>query len=541
VLARQRQTLVPTVSQSGGSRFENVAQILLEGKPGARSAFLFPERQYTYGEIIAASTDVAKFLVRVGGRKCDRVILVSENSFFWVSAYLGILSAGMVCVPLPPTLPSDDLQKILEATEPRFAFLEGKFATKNVAQFGSLLVVTDDHLSGLPSTLQSLSFSSLPAHVAPTSVTLPTVYADDLAALMFTSGSTGTPRGVMVSHGNIIANTKSIIQYMGLTERDRIMTVLPFYYCFGTSLLHTHLWVGGSLVIDPRFMYPEKVVQRMRETQCTGFAGVPSHYQILLRRSSLRNMGFPHLRYVQQAGGHLAPAFIRELRDLLPTTQIFIMYGQTEATARLSYLPPELLDRKLGSIGKGVPGVKLCVINESGQEVAPGEVGEIVAEGKNVARGYWRDPQESAASFRDGRLHTGDLATVDQDGFIYVVDRARDFIKCGGRRVSCRQLEEQMLACDALLEAAVVGIQDDTLGEAVKVFIVPRDHDSNLLSERLREFCKNRIPLQLNPREIVVLDALPKNSAGKVMKSALKIMSRKAGEPSPAHSHILTS
>ncbi len=160
----------------------------------------------------------------------------------------------------------------------------------------------------------------------------------------------------MVTHGNIIANTNSITEYLGLTERDSIMTVLPFHYCFGTSLLHTHLRVGGRLVIDSRFMYPERILQHMQSSQCTGFAGVPSHFQILLRRSGIDRMDFPHLRYVQQAGGHLAPAFIREFRKALPAVQMFVMYGQTEATARLAYVPPEMLDKKLAQLAKRFPG-----------------------------------------------------------------------------------------------------------------------------------------------------------------------------------------
>jgi len=277
-------------------------------------------------------------------------------------------------------------------------------------------------------------------------------------------------------------------------------------------------------VLDSRFMYPETILQRMIEAECTGFAGVPSHFQILLRNSSLKRKQFPHLRYVQQAGGHLAPFFIRELQKALPTTQVFIMYGQTEATARLSYLDPNALDSKLGSIGKGIPGVTLRVLDESGQEVQTGQVGEIVAEGENVALGYWHVLQGSATSFRDGKLYTGDMATVDQDGFIYVVERAKDFVKCGGRRVSCRQIEDQLLECDELLEAAVVGVPDEVLGEAVKVFVVPRRSNENGLKESLHLFCKKRMSPQLVPKEIIFLQRLPKNSAGKVLKQNLKVM-----------------
>jgi acyl-CoA synthetase (AMP-forming)/AMP-acid ligase II len=507
------------MTQSGTT----VTDFLLEGKEKTRVALRLLDRDHNYGELQSASADVAKYLVQAGGQKGDRAILVSENSLFWVATYLGILKAGLVCVPLPTSLSPEDLDYILQITEARFAFLQQVFATRNASRFRRESLVTDGgaRLANIPA---ALTFANLRSQVSHTDPALPAVDPDDLAALMFTSGSTGRPRGVMVSHANIMANTESIIQYLSLTEKDRMMDVLPFHYCFGTSLLHTHLRVGGGLVIDSRFMYPEAVLQRMLDTKCTGFAGVPSHFQILLRNSSLRTKRFPYLRHVQQAGGHLAPNFIRELRQALPGTQVFIMYGQTEATARLSYLPPEFLDTKLGSIGKGIPGMKLRVLNASGDEVSPGEVGEIVAEGESVTLGYWRAPEESAASFRDGRLYTGDMATVDEDGFIFVVDRAKDFLKCGGERVSCRHLEDRLLEFEDLLEAAVIGVPDDRLGEAVKAFVVARKPDCAGLEERLRLFCKERMPFQFVPREIVVVPALPKNSGGKVLKQILKTL-----------------
>jgi len=502
----------------------NVVDFLLDGKEPDRIALWLLNKKHSFGELHCAAAAIGRYLLQVAGQKGNRVILISDNSFFWVAAYLGILRAGLVCVPLPSDVLRQDLDYVLQITEARIACVQAGLAMKIVGHFRGVHWVTDRELPGLPGLASQRSLGSLFSGTTNGKTAFPTVLPEDLAALMFTSGSTGTPRGVMVSHANVMANTESIIEYLRLTEKDRIMTVLPFHYCFGTSLLHTHLRVGASLVIDSRFMYPEIVLQRMLNTECTGFAGVPSHFQILLRSSSLGKKRFPNLRYVQQAGGHLAPSFIRELREALPETQVFVMYGQTEATARLSYLPPEFLEKKLGSIGKGIPGVKLRVLNESGDEVLPGEVGEIVAEGENVTRGYWHAPDESANSFRAGKLYTGDLATVDGDGFIYIVDRAKDFLKCGGKRVSCRQLEEQLLAFEALLEAAVIGVCDQVLGEAVKAFVVPREGESAGLEERLRLFCKERIPAQLIPREIVVLQNLPKNNAGKVLKQNLRAL-----------------
>jgi len=345
-----------------------VPRYLLEGKVPERAALLMIGEERSYGDLTAASIAVARWLVGSGGRKGDRALIVAENGYFWVAAYLGTLSAGMVAVPLPPTIDDEDLSYVIEYTEPRAAFVERRLVRR-----------VGNHLGGIPLLTDALIPSLLPTPFADgenrrwdaVDAGLPPVVESDLASLLFTSGSTGRPRGVMLSHGNIIANADSIIAFLGLTGKDRVMAVLPFHYCFGTSLLHTHLRVGGTLVIERRFMYPEKVLERMRETKCTGFAGVPSHYQVLLRRSSLKKMSFPHLRYVQQAGGHLAPAYIRELREALPSAQIFIMYGQTEATARLAYLPPDMIDAKAGSIGKAIPGVELRIVNEAGQPIRP--------------------------------------------------------------------------------------------------------------------------------------------------------------------------
>ncbi|MBV8357950.1 MAG: AMP-binding protein [Deltaproteobacteria bacterium] len=497
----------------------SVPEYLVAGKDPERPALIMSGEERSYGEVIAGSLTIAQWLVRSGAHKGERVTLLAENGYFWVIAYLGTLLAGMVSVPLAPTIENEDLRDILGATEPAFALVQAKLLRRVGVQLANISCLTDRQVSASNMMPTAENMTRLPVDAG-----LPPVFEDDLAAVIFTSGSTGRPRGVMLSHSNIIANTDSIVEYLRLTPRDRVMTVLPFYYCFGTSLLHTHLRAGGTLVIHPGIMYPQRLLERMGETECTGFAGVPSHYQIILRRSSLKKMRFPHLRYVQQAGGHLAPSFIRELREALPSVQIFIMYGQTEATARLSYLPPELIETKAGSVGKGIPGVKLQVVNEGGQPVQPGEIGEIVAEGSNIAKGYWRAAEETAAKFRVGKLYTGDLATIDDEGFIYIVDRASDFLKCGGKRVSCSAIEEVLLEFAGLLEAAVISMPDEVLGEAPKAFVVTRNGDGANLKRELQDFCKLRLPLPLVPKQILIVDSLPKNGAGKVLKSVLKEM-----------------
>jgi long-chain acyl-CoA synthetase len=503
------------------SSYGGVAACLLEGKAAGRVALESANDSWTFGDLDSASAKLAALLLTSGMKKGEHVLLVADNSYFWVASYLAILRAGLVCIPLPVTTSGKDLAFIVQSTLTKAAFVDARFLERNARDLPHTCIASQLPTSSVSLLRNVYVFEHL-LRSETELVEFPGLVPSDLAALMFTSGSTGKPRGVMVTHANIIANTLSIIECLSLTENDSLLTVLPFHYCFGTSLLHTHLAVGGRLALTNLFMYPEAFLRYLQSSQCTGFAGVPSHYQILLRRSNIQKMNFPHLRYVQQAGGHLAPTFIRELRQALPNTQVFVMYGMTEATARLSYIPPDMLDRKIGSIGRAIPGVKLTVTNAEGHGVPVQELGEIVAEGPNITMGYWGEQQETATTFRNGKLYTGDLATVDEDGFIFIVDRARDFVKIGGKRTSCRALEEQMLEFSGVLEVAVVGIPDPISGEAFKAFVVPRDSKDGLLLQNFRTFCVEHLPFHHVPKEIVQLSALPKNSAGKVMKSELR-------------------
>jgi acyl-CoA synthetase (AMP-forming)/AMP-acid ligase II len=283
---------------------------------------------------------------------------------------------------------------------------------------------------------------------------------------------------------------------------------------------------GGSVVLNNSFkLYPETVLQEMQQKECTGFAGVPSTYQILLRKSRFREMSFPSLRWFQQAGGKLPDPQIAELLASFPEVRYFLMYGQTEGTARLSYLPPEHLADKLGSIGRGLPSTRLEVLKPDGQAVVPGsdETGEIVASGANITLGYWNDPAETAKYFRKGRLHTGDIARVDADGFIYVVERERDMIKSGGNRVSAKEIEDVIAGLPEVVEVAVLGMPHELLGEAIQAFIVAAP-EYEITPESVQKHCRNRLPAFKVPESVVFLKNMPHNSSGKILKLKLKEM-----------------
>ncbi|HWX21807.1 MAG TPA: AMP-binding protein [Candidatus Binatia bacterium] len=502
----------------------NVAEVILAGGQDSAVAVLHRDTALTYGQLRGAVARLAGGLLARGHRKGDRVGILSENNPFFVRAYLGVIRAGLVAVPLQTDLTAEAFARIISDAGINEMFVSNRMLGRMRPWAHPV------GLTFLPES-QEEEFMGHPLS-GPAAAT----GAGNLAALMFTSGSTGSPKGVMITHRNIECNSRDIIAFLGLSSTDRVMVVLPFHYCFGLSLLHTHLMAGGSVVLNNEFrLFPESVLVEIQEQECTGLAGVPSTYQILLRNSRFRQMTFPKLRLFQQAGGKLPNPCIREILDAFPTTRFFLMYGQTEATARLSYLPPARLAGKLGSVGKGLPSTRLEVLGADGAPVAPGsdEIGEIVASGDNIALGYWNDPVETAKFFRNGRLHTGDLARVDADGFVFIVEREREMIKSGGNRVSAKEVEDVIAEIPEIIEVAVVGAPHELLGEAINAVVVPM-RGASITPEDVLAHCRKRLPASKTPEEIIFVGDLPHSSSGKIQKSRLKeMLGRRQLSPCP--------
>jgi acyl-coenzyme A synthetase/AMP-(fatty) acid ligase len=257
------------------------------------------------------------------------------------------------------------------------------------------------------------------------------------------------------------------------------------------------------------------------EERVTGFAGVPSTFAILCHRSSFKNMSFPDLRYMTQAGGAMPHEMAFELLKIVPHAKIYIMYGQTEAAARLSYLPPQDIYRKAGSVGTAIPGVTLEVLDESGRPVKTGETGEIVASGENIMLGYWGKSDETEAVLRGGKLHTGDMATVDDDGYIYILSRRTEMIKSGAHRIAPREIEEVLLKCPSVFEAAVIGREDRILGQAICAFVVLKD-GLDVTASELQRLCHENLPPYKVPKDIKFIRALPKTENMKIKRGELK-------------------
>jgi acyl-CoA synthetase (AMP-forming)/AMP-acid ligase II len=299
-----------------------------------------------------------------------------------------------------------------------------------------------------------------------------------------------------------------------------MMVVLPFHYIYGRSLLYTHFVSGGSIVIDNRFAYPAAVLKTMEEQEVTCFAGVPSTYSILLRKTDAARRRFSRLRLLTQAGGAMAPALQKEVVEAFKPAQLWIMYGSTEAAPRLTFLEPELLPQKWGSIGRAVPGVEVVVVDERGIPLSRGVTGEIAARGDNIMPGYWKDPEGTEKVFRNGYYLTGDLGYEDEDGCLFLTGRARDIIKVGGNRVSAREIEERILEIPEVVEAAVIGIPDEILGEALKAYVVVLENAISI--DTIRDHLKRCLPSYKHPGKLELLKVLPKNQAGKILKEELR-------------------
>ena len=464
---------------------------------------------------------LAGFMVEIGVKPGDRVALLMENSVEYVVAYYAALLNGAVVVALNTAAKSRDVLNwlahsgaallILDADYPEYAAVRERVAASlSVIVQGNEADAVEDAYAweeavNFPGRLDGFG----------------RIRPDEPAAIIYTSGTTGSPKGVGLSHRNLYSNVRSILDYLDLRAGDSIVNVLPFFYSYGNSILHTHLAAGGRVVFEKSMMYPAQVLKRMAEERVTGFSGVPSTYSILLNRVNLAQFDLSSLRYMTQAGGPMAPADIQRLTSLLPAIQFFVMYGQTEASARLSYLPPERLFEKLGSIGVAIPGVRIEIRDAAGNQLPANEVGELCAAGENIMQGYWKAPDLTSRVIRDGWLCTGDLAYQDEDGFLYIVGRASDMIKSGAHRISPKDIEEVVLEVDGVAEVVAVGVPDELLGQVIKLIVVKRP-GTELDAKAIQRHCKQNLAAYKIPRLIEFAETIPRTSSGKVQRFKLQ-------------------
>ena len=477
-----------------------------------RTALVDGARRVAYGMLWRDAQAFAATLQRAGISHGDRVAVVLPNCPEAAAAVYGAWLAGAIVVPLNFQARCRDLRPWLEHCGARFVVhqrghlpIEQALATAAFAP-AALAVSAGQSLA----TAAGASYQPHPVRPAPS----------DAAMILYTSGTTGAPKGVALTHANLAANCAAVVAYLQLGSDDRVVTVLPFYYAYGASVLHTHLSRGGCVVLEPNLLFPRQVVDTLQREAATGFSGVASAYALLLEHDAFQGRDLACLRYVTQAGGPMPSALRSRLQAALPGPGLYLMYGQTEATSRLTWLPPDRLADKPGSVGIPVQGVRLRVVDEEGRDVALGSPGEVIARGPNIMHGYWNDPVATAAAVRDGWLHTGDIGHLDRDGFLYLAGRRSDMIKAGAHRIHPLDIEEAIMEIPEVREVAVYGIDDPVMGQVVGARIVASAPIARGAAG-VRAHCLARLAPYKVPRHVEFVGSLPKTASGKVRRAEL--------------------
>jgi long-chain acyl-CoA synthetase len=479
------------------------------------------ERTHSYGSVARQSDGMAATLAAAGLRRGDRVVCLLENSAEFVVALWATWKAGGVFVPLPANIGTDRLAFVLADCAPHSIFApvaarnRVTLAMAQGAVTGNVLWVADTAAGGGLSALVTTAAAPRAGGID-----------QDLCLILYTSGSTGEPKGVMLTHHNVRNNAWAIATYLDNRPGDVVLSALPLSFSYGLFQVITAAHAGCAVAIERSFAYPLEVLQRIAAVKATGFPGVPTTFATLLRVAREAGVDLSSLRYVTNAGAALSPAHLQELRALLPNARMVPMYGLTECT-RVSYLDASRLDEKTASVGRAIPNLEAAVVDEQGREVPRGAVGELVVRGSGIMRGYWRRPAETAKALREGPggerwLFTGDLFRMDPDGDLFFVGRKDDMFKCRGEKVYPSEIENVLFELDAVREAAVVGVADTDDGYAIKAFVVPHE-GASLTPEQIRRHCRERLERRLTPRFIDVCAALPTTASGKVAKRALRV------------------
>ena len=496
--------------------------------PG-KTALVFDRQRIKYCEIETRCNRLAHAMVERGLRPGDRVAIWLENSPEVVIALFAALKAGAVFLVLNSTTKAEKIEYVLNNCRARALVTDRRRAHSFQKHWSVIphlemawIAGASERIDAQPSgkSLASLS-QDFENHALPSSPPEKHAIDVDLAALIYTSGSAGVPRGVMMTHLSMISSATSITTYLESTSDDIVLNFLPLSFDYGLYQVLMAFKVGATLLLERSFTFPHLVLEAAVRERITGLPIVPTVASMLVQMDISR-YDLSSLRYLTSTGSALPTAHIRKLREMFPQAQIFSMYGLTECK-RVSYLPPDQIDNRPTSVGRGMPNEEVYVVNEDGRRVGPGIIGELVVRGSNVMKGYWEDPVETAKRLRPGQypweqvLYTGDLFKTDSEGYLYFVGRKDDIIKSRDEKVSPREVEDVLYRLDGVAEAAVVGVPDPILGQAVKAYITRRA-GSNITEHDVLRHCARRLEDFMVPKTVEFRDHLPRTATGKISK-----------------------
>ncbi|MBI5891263.1 MAG: acyl--CoA ligase [Nitrosomonadales bacterium] len=496
-----------------------------------RIALVCNKQRISYGEIDARSNSLAHVLVASGVKRGDRVVVFADNTAETVIAFWAVLKANAVVSIVNPMTRSDKLSYLLQDCRPAALItdvhLHSVFSgpAQECSHLRSVIVsgaIDDAILAALPYARRwndALADGDGSAPPARSCIDM------DLAAIIYTSGSTGDPKGVMMTHRNMLTACASIVSYLEVQADEVILGVLSLAYSYGLYQMIMAFREGARLVLERSFAFPAQILNLMVDEGVTAFPGVPTMFAVLTEFKSIKDYDLSRIRYVTNAAAALPVKHIQMLRDVFPAARIYSMYGLTECN-RCSYLPPKDIDRLPQSIGIAIPNTEMWIVDENDNKVAPGVVGQLVIRGANVMQGYWEKPEATAKALRPGPLpgervfYTGDYCKMDDKGYLYFVARMDDIIKSRGEKVAPKEVEHTLMNIPGVKEAAVIGVPDDMLGQAVKAFVVFEEGIA-LSEKQLHRECQSRLESVMVPKYIVAVPSLPKTDNGKIKKTGL--------------------
>jgi len=497
-------------------------------------ALVCGSRRLSYREIEEQSNQLANAMIALGIQRGDRVAIYVENSVEAVLSIFGTLKAGAVFLMVNPTTKPEKLSYILNNCRAKGWICHGtKLASmrnywSQTPHLENVIVVGQKSSDFVGGAMRCVALEDLLAYNVHSTRCPPKKGIDiDLAALLYTSGSTGNPKGVMMTHLNIVSAATSITTYLEKVPDDVILNVLPLSFDYGLYQVLMGFKVGGTIVLEPSFTYPHAVIEKIAHEKVTGFPVVPTIVAILLQMD-LTKYDFSSLRYITNTAATLPAHHIFQLRKLFPRIKIYSMYGLTECK-RVSYLPPDQIDIRPTSVGKGMPNEEVYIADEHGNRLGPGVVGELVVRGAHVMRGYWEMPEATEKVLKPGPLpgetvlYTGDLFRMDEEGYLYFVGRKDDIIKSRGEKVSPKEVENVLYGIEGVAEAAVVGVPDEVLGQAIKAVIQLKEGVTCSERDILRH-CAQHLEDYMVPKFVEFRDVLPKTANGKINRRELGVL-----------------
>jgi long-chain acyl-CoA synthetase len=492
-------------------------------------AVVCEDRRLSYRSIEQEANRIAHGLIALGVRRGDRVAIHLENSVEATIAVFAILKAGGVFVLINPNIKAEKLKYVLIDTGARVLVIKDQKLQKVFGQceqaLGLEVLLVCGEVSDFSTSKLIVSWDNLVVRYAGFVEPPPKQCIDlDNAAIIYTSGSTGKPKGVTLTHLNMVAAAESVVEYLENTADDVILNVLPMSFSYGLHQMLTAFKVGATVIIERSFTYPHAVLQRLVDERVTGFAIVPTISAVLLQLD-LSQYTFSQLRYMTAAGAAMPLEHVQKLRRWFPQTKLYLMYGLTECK-RVCYLPPDQVDRRPTSVGKAMPNVEVYIVDENGERVPPGTIGELVVRGSNVMRGYWSLPEETDKVLKPGPvpgervLYTGDLFRTDEEGYLYWIGRRDDIIKSGGEKVSPKEVENVLYGLEGVAMAAVVGIRDEILGQIVKAVLTLRE-GVRLTEKEVLRHCSRHLEDFMVPKLVEFRETMPRTPAGKIDKKEL--------------------